>query len=128
VWTSLGEKCPAFVTSIALRKTYHALMQFVGSQRFNAYEQRAKEVRLDNPEVTNVRISFKRSRSSAFPHAVQRRLRFCVKLTRAGIDSTTSAQMGTSRTQAPSRPRRLHKIQADLVLFAIGHEEEEKRK
>jgi len=57
------------------------------------------------------------SRGSAIKFAAQRSLR--LDLTQAGVASALFAQLGASRTQAPSRPRRLRNISAEFFRPAV---------
>jgi hypothetical protein len=62
-------------------------------------------------KLSAIKNKFVNSRGDVIEVAAQRSLR--LDLTSAGIASALPAQSGASRTQAPSRPRRLLNIQAD---------------
>jgi hypothetical protein len=94
-----------------LRKPYRTLMCFVGPRACNAARSKTQESNWSRHKVNDSGNRFVNSRGDATELAAQQSLR--LDLTSAGTTSTLPAQSGASRTQAPSRPRRLLKIQAD---------------
>lgn len=94
-----------------LRKPYRMLMSSVGPRMWNGRRKGTEDSMRGQQKLKFSKTSLMNSHSGAIGFAAQRGLRW--NLTPAGIALIQPARSGASRTQAPSRPRRLHKIQAD---------------
>jgi hypothetical protein len=79
--------------------------------------ERVKNVKRTQHEPETLETDFMDSQGGADKIAAQRSLR--LDLSPADMASALLAQSGTSRTQAPSRPRRLHNISAEFVRAAV---------
>ena len=97
-----------------LQKTYWALMQSIRERRFNGDDARTKELNSNNGKSEELGNDFRDLRGSGIQAAAQRSLR--LNLIRAGVASKAPARSGASRTQAPSRPRRLHFFWPSLLV------------
>jgi hypothetical protein len=104
----------AYPIERALRKTYHALMQSVRAMSLNVEQTRSEELNSNKYKVEEVGTSFEASPSKAIADAAQHGLR--LNLTHAGMPSGTPVKSGASRTQAPSRPRRLHFVSPSFFV------------
>ena len=102
-----------------LRKPYRELMHSIGTKRCNGCDQ-AGSARV---EASGDRSASLQATASAF--VAQRSFRW--DLTPAGGPPVPPAVSGASWTQAPSRPRRLHKILRGGFLAVLPKRAEKKR-